>query len=110
MVNEYKSIITPCPIMIPIGPPYANVSADNQICAFFGTHPGENFVSGMEFIRINFKYHRNEIWRDFGVLLGFGGGFLLLFLLAAEFIPAVCSGPHSYRRCHTCTNTPLGSY
>jgi len=69
--------------LIPTGPGYGNVDNSNQVCAFTGSVPGQNWVSGDRYLDVRFSFKYSHLWRNFGILIGF-----LIFFL---FVNAVCT-------------------
>jgi ATP-binding cassette subfamily G (WHITE) protein 2 (SNQ2) len=94
MINEFKSIRGSCANLIPQGPGYENTSLANQVCGSVGALPGEDHVDGSEFLRLSFGYERSELWRNCGILIGFGAGFIGLLLFFSEYISVVGLGAH----------------
>lgn len=86
MSNEFHSKKMPCDLLVPSGPGYENVSFENQGCAFVGSELGHTEVSGAAYILQNFRFTWNHSWRNFGIIIAFLVGFLVLSTVGAEFV------------------------
>ncbi|AMD22130.1 HGL210Cp [Eremothecium sinecaudum] len=69
---------------IPQGPGYENVSADNRVCAFLGSKPGMDSVLGDDYLKVNYGYTYSHQWRNFGILVLFWIGFMVIKCVATE--------------------------
>ncbi|KAK4686950.1 ATP-binding cassette, subfamily G (WHITE), member 2, PDR, partial [Tremellales sp. Uapishka_1] len=58
----------------------------NQLCSISGSVPGQNTVSGTLYMQTGFEYHKDHIWRNFGILIGFFIFFLILQVLFMEYL------------------------
>lgn len=74
-----------CTNLVPSGPGYETVTEENQVCAFIGSVPGQPWVSGDKYIRIQYGFRYSYIWRNFGICLGFLCFYVALNTLADEF-------------------------
>ncbi len=68
---------------MPQGP---GILPENQGCAIAGAELGSTTVSGDAYIGTAFDYTRAHLWRNFGVVIAFAVLYLLVTMLAAEFI------------------------
>lgn len=71
--------------VIPYGPSYANVSTENQVCAFVGSRPGQPFVTGDDYINTNYGYKYSHTWRNLGFMFAFFLFYLSLKCIITEF-------------------------
>ncbi len=76
--------------LVPQGP---GIGLANQGCAIPGAVPGSDTVSGSDYLAVSFDYSRANLWRNFGVIIAFAVLYLLITVLATEFISFVGSGP-----------------
>jgi hypothetical protein len=67
------------------------VSGTQHVCSVVGGKPGNNFVSGSEYIAESFHYSRSHLWRNWGILIGFMIFFLITYLAATTYISAAKS-------------------
>ncbi|PKS08034.1 hypothetical protein jhhlp_006646 [Lomentospora prolificans] len=84
--NEFHGRQFECSVFIP---PYG--TGNSSICASVGAVPGQQLISGDEFIRLNYNYSYDHIWRNYGILFVFMIFFQITYLLASEF----CQSGHS---------------
>ncbi|GMF57851.1 unnamed protein product [[Candida] boidinii] len=68
--------------LIPSGPGYENVASDNQVCAFVGSTGSE--VLGDRYVALSYDYSFSHVWRNFGILILFTLGFLVINLVVVE--------------------------
>lgn len=92
MVNEFHHTEMPCLQLIPSGPGYEGVLVANQACAFSGSKSGSAVVSGDDYMRVAFSYAFKNLWRNFGILIGFLVFFFSICCLALEFISSERAG------------------
>ena len=85
MVNQYDGVSIPCATnhLIP-GVPGA--SLENQICFFVGANPGESSVSGTQFLLQNFGYEGSHLWRNYGIILAFTAGYIIVAMIGVEYL------------------------
>ncbi|KAJ5630294.1 ABC multidrug transporter A-2 [Penicillium longicatenatum] len=88
MVNEFSDRDFPCSSYVPQGPHYADTPLSSTICNDKGAVAGENFVNGDKYINTTFKYYKDHMWRNFGILIAFYIFFLILYIVTSEFIRA----------------------
>ncbi|KAG9227093.1 hypothetical protein CCMSSC00406_0008293 [Pleurotus cornucopiae] len=84
MVNEFHTLDGQCSNLVPSGMGYDGVSVDNQVCIAVGSVAGRPTVDGNAFVSISFGYNYGHLWRNFGILLAFGIGFILALLVFTE--------------------------
>ncbi|KAK0655003.1 ABC-2 type transporter-domain-containing protein [Cercophora newfieldiana] len=75
--------------LVPQGP---GIDPANQGCAIAGAVPGSGGVLGDDYLGSQFDYSRGHLWRNFGVLVAFIVLYLLVTVLATEFISFVGTG------------------
>jgi len=63
MINEFRGRRVECSQFIPMGPSYANVTPEQQICATTGAAAGANFVDGDTYLSVNYNYEVSHLWR-----------------------------------------------
>ncbi|KAJ7657217.1 ABC-2 type transporter-domain-containing protein [Mycena polygramma] len=88
MLNEFSGRTFPCGQFIPA---YPNVSASNKICSSTGAKAGLDFVLGSDYVATSFSYVHKDLWRNFGILLGFITVFCAVHLICTEYISAAKS-------------------
>lgn len=92
MGNEFHGRQMPCTQLVPSGPGYENVSFENQVCAFSGSIPGNEFVSGDNYLSVAYDYSWSHAWRNFGIVIGFWIFFLGVGALFTEFLRPMSGG------------------
>ncbi|EIN12917.1 hypothetical protein PUNSTDRAFT_82390 [Punctularia strigosozonata HHB-11173 SS5] len=85
MTNEFYDLVGTCANLVPSGPGYEGVSLNNQACATVGSLPGQNTVQGSRYVSLSYAYYHKYLWRDWGIVLAFGVGFITFLLVATEF-------------------------
>jgi ABC-type multidrug transport system permease subunit/ABC-type multidrug transport system ATPase subunit len=90
MVNEFHNRNFECTQYVPSQqfPGYENVGPFNRVCSSIGSVPGLAFVKGDDYINSGFRYYSEHRWRNFGILIAFGVGFLIIYMVAAENVAA----------------------
>lgn len=91
MVNEFRNREFECAAFVPRGPAYANVTANQRICAVVGAVPGSSVVQGSRYVSESFEYEPSHLWRNLGITFAFLVGNSIIYLLAAENIQALKS-------------------
>lgn len=76
--------------IIPSGPDYNDPTL--QSCASTGVRPGELSLNGDEYISSEFGFSFNNLGRDFGILMLFTVGFLIINMFLVEKIDWAPSG------------------
>lgn len=87
MINEFHGRRIPCSPQNLV-PDYGDISASTMICAVTGAEPGENFIDGDTYLRVNFQYERSHLWRNFGILIALMILGLAAHLITTEYISA----------------------
>uniref|UniRef100_A0A0W0F6H9 Putative hba2 n=1 Tax=Moniliophthora roreri TaxID=221103 RepID=A0A0W0F6H9_MONRR len=85
MTNEFRTINGYCEGLVPRGSGYENVSISNQVCPTVGAVPGSEFVNGDRFTALSFEYDFSNTWRNFGIIVAYGAGFIGACLLFTEW-------------------------
>ncbi|KAJ7067216.1 pleiotropic drug resistance ABC transporter [Mycena amicta] len=85
VANEFRTLNGTCASLVPQGPGYENITLANQVCATVGSVTGQPFVDGNAFIAASYEYSYSHEWMNFGIVVAFGIGFILLLLLFSEF-------------------------
>lgn len=90
MVNEFHGRRFSCNNYVPSAkiPLYANVSAENRVCASVGSIPGADFVDGTVYIAAAYKYFHAHKWRNVGIVIAFLLLFLATYMGFAETVSA----------------------
>ncbi|KZT04452.1 pleiotropic drug resistance ABC transporter [Laetiporus sulphureus 93-53] len=84
VVNEFHTLEGLCASLVPSGPGYQNVSLANQVCTTVGSQSGQAYVNGMRYIEESFGYYYDHLWRNFGIIIVFGVGFVTILLTLTE--------------------------
>ncbi|KAI9464145.1 P-loop containing nucleoside triphosphate hydrolase protein [Lactarius psammicola] len=82
--NEFHTLNGTCSNLVPSGTGYENVSLTNQVCGTVGSIPGQSTVDGNRFIALSFDYSYSHIWRNYGIVAGFGVAFVAALLFYTE--------------------------
>lgn len=86
MVNEFHNRNFTCSNVIPSGNAYGSVPPLSKICTTVGSKPGSLIVNGDDYIGQSFAYYHSHKWRNFGILILFMLGLMVLYLSAAEVV------------------------
>lgn len=86
MANEFGGSKMRCSdeSLIPSGPTYGNVS--HQVCTLAGSTPGSLEVDGSAYITQGFSYAPEDLWRNFGIIMGIIIFFLIMNVVLGEFV------------------------
>lgn len=85
-INEFVGRDFPCSDLVPSGPGYDSALDSSRVCSVAGAIPGQDAVSGENYLRAAFGFAAEHKWRNFGVLIAFLVGFLMLHLVTTEFV------------------------
>lgn len=90
MVNEFHNREFECAQFVPSPafPQYANVDPENRVCSTVGSVPGNNMVSGDNYINLSFRYYHAHKWRNVGIVIAFILFFLATYMGFAEVVSA----------------------
>ncbi|KAJ5812426.1 hypothetical protein N7474_008727 [Penicillium riverlandense] len=99
VANEFHDRDFPCSSFVPS---YANLSGDSFSCSAFGSIAGQTTVSGDRYILHNYKYSYSHVWRNFGILIAFLIGFMIIYFVASELNSSTTSTAEAlvFRRNH----------
>ncbi|KAM7198531.1 putative ABC transporter [Rhypophila sp. PSN 637] len=91
LTNEFGGRAMQCAPsqLVPQGP---GIGIANQGCAVPGAEPGNSIVSGDAYLSSAFDYSRSNLWRNFGVVIVFTVLYLLITVIATEFLSFVGPG------------------
>jgi ABC-type multidrug transport system permease subunit/ABC-type multidrug transport system ATPase subunit len=92
VANEFHGRQFACSSFVP---PYPDLSGTTFVCDTTGAVPGQQTVSGDAFIAENYQYYYSHVWRNFGILLGFLFGFLIMYFVAVELNSSTSSTAES---------------
>lgn len=92
MANEFHGFEMPCDLLVPSGAGYENVTIENQVCAFSGSVSGQADVLGKNYIEVAFEFAWAHAWRNFGIVIAFMIGFIVVTALGAEYLRPVSGG------------------
>lgn len=84
LANEFHTLDGTCSTLIPSGAGYQGISIQNQACPVVGAVPGQSYVNGNRYINLSYEYSYSHVWRNFGILVGFGVFFLFTYLSFTE--------------------------
>ena len=85
MVNEFHGREFQCAQYVPSGPGYENISRSNQVCTAVGSVPGNEMVSGTNYLAGAYQYYNSHKWRNLGITIGFAVFFLAIYIALTEF-------------------------
>lgn len=85
MINEFHDRDFPCSTFVPS---YGELSLRQQVCTTVGSVAGQSFVSGDAYLNSSFAYYHSHKWRNFGILIVFMIGLMVIYLAATEYISA----------------------
>ena len=83
MSNEFYNLQLQCvpPFIVPDGP---NAVPGHQSCLVQGSQPGQTTVNGADYIRSNFGYTRDHLWRNFGIIIAWFVLFVVITMVGTE--------------------------
>ncbi|QLL34017.1 hypothetical protein HG536_0F03420 [Torulaspora globosa] len=81
--------------IVPRGSTYNNVSFKHKACAWQGATLGNDFVRGRDYLNSGLHYSYDHVWRNFGIILGFLFFYLVISLVAAEYIKPLFTRRHA---------------
>lgn len=100
IANEYRGQMMQCATMVPAGQNYESVSMENKVCPIAGSEPGQYYVNAEQYMEKTYGYHWDNASRNVGILFGFWIFFLIVFMVASEFLtdPAAAGGIMIFKR------------
>jgi ATP-binding cassette subfamily G (WHITE) protein 2 (PDR) len=81
IANEFHGRDFPCSAIVPA---YTPLVGDSWICSVAGAVAGQKTVSGDAFIAASYQYYYSHVWRNFGILIAFLFGFMIIYFVATE--------------------------
>ena len=90
-INEFGGRDFPCSLYTPTGPTYESSSGETRVCNSVGSVAGEEVVNGQTYVEAQYQLDFSNKWRNVGVLIAFSLLFLLMHLLASEYITSARS-------------------
>jgi ABC-type multidrug transport system ATPase subunit len=99
IANEFHGREFPCAEFIPS---YADESGKSFSCSASGSTAGDLTVNGDRYIWLNYQYSFSHVWRNFGILIAFLVGFMLIYFVACELNSSTTSTAEAlvFRRGH----------
>lgn len=100
VANEFHGQDFPCGASFV--PPYSPQIGNSWICPVPGAVAGSATVSGDAFIATNYEYYYSNVWRNFGILMGFLFFFMAIYFTATELNSSTTSTAEAlvFRRGH----------
>ncbi|GAA6061045.1 hypothetical protein JCM10212_004619 [Sporobolomyces blumeae] len=94
LANEFHNLNLECSPaeIVPSGPSYVNVSARYRTCTLPGSTPGSLTVSGDRYLALAYDFHYDRIWRNLGIIALQALVFLVVGVLATNFLHFAPSG------------------
>ncbi|PGH03251.1 hypothetical protein AJ80_08717 [Polytolypa hystricis UAMH7299] len=91
MANEFSDREMECSPaqLVPRGP---DIDPRYQGCALPGSELGSTSVPGARYLETTFQYSRSHLWRNFGVVIAWTVLYILVTVLASEFLSFATSG------------------
>ena len=89
-----------CANMVPAGADYGSVPMENKVCPIAGSEPGQYHVNAEQYMEKTYGYSWDNASRNVGILFGFWIFFLIVFMVASEFLtdPAAVGGIMVFKR------------
>ncbi|KAL4978007.1 ABC-2 type transporter-domain-containing protein [Aspergillus desertorum] len=86
MVNEFKSLNMTCTSesLVPNGDGYTDIS--HQVCTLAGGEAGSPIIPGESYVSTTFNYNREDLWRNFGIMVTLIVAFLGMNLYFGEVV------------------------
>lgn len=81
IANEFHGRLFTCSAIVPA---YTPLQGDYWICGTSGAVAGQTFVSGDAFIQNMYEYTYAHVWRNYGILIAFLVGFMIIYFIATE--------------------------
>lgn len=85
---------------MPNGPGYENVALANQVCPIAGADPGQNIISGSDYLQLSFGYLWSNRGRNIAIVIAFFVFSVAVYAIATEFQsdPAAAGGVMIFKR------------
>ncbi|UZJ55591.1 hypothetical protein CBS101457_004911 [Exobasidium rhododendri] len=86
MINEFKRTTFTCSgaQILPSGTGYPTGLGANQVCTVAGSTPGSDIIPGINYLTASFGYEESHLFRNFGILLAFLIGLVLITCVVIE--------------------------
>lgn len=88
MINEFKNRHFSCSTVIPDGPSYADIAANNRLCFEVGRDDRTSLVDGTKYLNLRYGYAESHLWRNCGILLAMMVVFCVVHLFGAHYVQA----------------------
>ncbi|PSR88503.1 ABC transporter [Coniella lustricola] len=85
VINEFSGREFDCTSFIPADP----ASGDPFVCDGAGARPGATTISGDDYIEAAFGFHKADLWRNLGILIGIFAVFAFVYFVATEFVTMI---------------------
>ncbi|XDG09979.1 hypothetical protein ABKA04_009594 [Annulohypoxylon sp. FPYF3050] len=82
VVNEFHGREFDCATFVPEG----NRDTSHFICSSAGATPGKTTISGDDYIRAEFGFEPEHLWRNLGIVIALGVFFAWTYVTATEYI------------------------
>lgn len=78
------------------------MSGNSFVCSSPGSKAGERTILGDDYIQVNYQYSYGHVWRNFGILIAFLVGFMIIYFVATELNSSTTSAAEVlvFRRGH----------
>ncbi|KAH7419378.1 ABC-2 type transporter-domain-containing protein [Cadophora sp. MPI-SDFR-AT-0126] len=86
MLNEFAGRNFTCSSYVPSGASYDDVLPSARACSVQGSVVGQDLVSGAAYLNVAYGYEISHKWRNWGVMLAFAVLYLVLHLVATEYV------------------------
>ncbi|PPJ56228.1 hypothetical protein CBER1_06395 [Cercospora berteroae] len=86
MVNEFAGTDYACSAFVPST--YGSLQDGSRVCSSVGSEAGLDVVQGTVYLESAFAYYPSHKWRNVGIIIAFGIGFMGVYLTAVELIQA----------------------
>ncbi|PYI12315.1 hypothetical protein BO78DRAFT_465515 [Aspergillus sclerotiicarbonarius CBS 121057] len=83
VANEFHGREFGCSELVPS---YPILGGNTFICSAVGAVAGRRTVSGDKYIWATYKYTYDHVWRNFGILIAFLVGWMIVYFAATQFI------------------------
>ncbi|KAL4882075.1 ABC-2 type transporter-domain-containing protein [Aspergillus karnatakaensis] len=85
-LNEFVGREFECSALVPSGPGYDSLSISERACNVAGSVPGQSFVEGAAYLQSSYGFVNSHKWRNLGILIALGVFFMVLHLVASEYV------------------------
>jgi ATP-binding cassette subfamily G (WHITE) protein 2 (SNQ2) len=90
--NEISNRHVECDPIDTFPPSGPGVDPENQGCALAGSVPGQSWVSGRAYLQEQYDYSRDNLWRNWAVVIAFAVLYILVTVIATETINFASGG------------------